>query len=134
MKHLELRKIIREYIKKALNENTQLMSNPMVKSKVEMVIKALQEIDVDGETMQYILEKVGMEEQMQQQLTPGGIREAEYAIDFKYMKPYTQDLQQVIRSLQVLNDKIETVGPLSEDIVDALDSLEMLYDKIKQAK
>ena len=75
MKHLELRKIIREYIKKALNENTQLMSNPMVKSKVEMVIKALQEIDVDGETMEYILKEVGMEEQMQHQLTPGGIRE-----------------------------------------------------------
>jgi hypothetical protein len=53
---------------------SQLMSDPTVKSKVEMVIKTLQSIDVDGETMQYILEKVGMDEQMQHQLTPDGIR------------------------------------------------------------
>jgi hypothetical protein len=53
---------------------SQLMSDPAVKSKVEMVIKTLQSIDIDGETMQYILEAVGMDEQMQQQLTPGGIR------------------------------------------------------------
>ena len=62
------------------------------------------------------------------------IKEEEYAVDFKYMKPFTQDLQQVIRTLQVLNDKIETACPLSEDIVDALESLEGLYIKIKQAK
>ena len=53
---------------------SQLMSDPAVKSKVEMVIKTLQSIDIDGETMQYILEKVGMDEQLQHQLTPGGIR------------------------------------------------------------
>jgi hypothetical protein len=62
------------------------------------------------------------------------VKEAEYAVDFKYMKPFTQDLQQAIRTLQVLNDKIETAGPLSEDIVDALESLEGLYNKIKQAR
>ena len=62
------------------------------------------------------------------------IKEEEYAVDFKYMKPFTQELQQAIRTLQVLNDKIETVGPLSEDLVDALESLEGLYNKIKQAR
>lgn len=61
--------------KDEMSENTYLMSqDPAVKSKVEMVIRTLKEIDVDGETMQYILEEVGMEEQMLQQLTPGGIR------------------------------------------------------------
>ncbi len=61
--------------KAKMSENTYLMSqDPAVKAKVEMVIKTLKEIDVDGETMQYILEQVGMEEQMQHQLTPGGIR------------------------------------------------------------
>jgi hypothetical protein len=134
MNNREFRKLIREEVRKVIKENTQLMSDPMVKSKVEMVIRVLQEVDVDGETMQYILEKVGMGEQMQHQLTPGGIREAEYAVDFKYMKPFTQDLNQAIRTLQVLNDKIETVGPLSEDLVDALESLEGLYNKIKQAR
>ncbi len=62
------------------------------------------------------------------------IKEAEYAVDFKYMKPFTQELQQAMRTLQVLNDKIEMAGPLSEDIVDALESLQGLYDKIKQAR
>ena len=38
---------------------TQLMSDPAVKSKVEMVIKTLLSIGADGETMQYILSKVG---------------------------------------------------------------------------
>jgi len=60
--------------KAKVEESTQMMSDPATKSKVEMVIKTLQEIDVDGETMQYILEKVGMDEQMLHQLTPGGIR------------------------------------------------------------
>ncbi len=74
MKTQLLRKLIREEVKKALSENTQLMSDPTVKSKVEMVIKTLQSIEVDGETMQYILEQVGMDEQMLHQLTPGGTR------------------------------------------------------------
>jgi len=62
------------------------------------------------------------------------IKEEEYVVDFKYMKPFAQDVAQAIKGLQVLSDKIETVGPLSEDIVDALESLEGLYNKIKQAR
>ena len=62
------------------------------------------------------------------------VKEAEYAVDFKYMKPYIKDVQQAIATLQILNDKIETDGPLSEDVVDALESLEGLYNKIKQAR
>jgi hypothetical protein len=40
----------------------------------------------------------------------------------------------VIKTLQVLNDRIEEDGPLSEDIVDALEYLEALYNKIDKAK
>jgi len=36
--------------------------------RVHEIITMLREIDVDGETMQYILEKVGMEDQMLKQL------------------------------------------------------------------
>ncbi len=36
--------------------------------KTNFVIQFLKEMDVDGETMQYILEQVGMEEQMLRQL------------------------------------------------------------------
>ena len=61
MTPLELRKLIQEEVRKALKEEagTQLMSDPAVKSKVEMVIKTLLSIGADGETMQYILSKVG---------------------------------------------------------------------------
>ena len=61
MKATEFRKLIQEEVRKALKEEagTQLMSDPAVKSKVEMVIKTLLSIGADGETMQYILSKVG---------------------------------------------------------------------------
>jgi hypothetical protein len=36
--------------------------------RVHQVIDMLREIDVDGETMQYILDKVGMSDQMLRQL------------------------------------------------------------------
>ena len=133
MKTTEFKKLIREEVRKVLKESTMLMRDPSVKAKVDEVISVLKDIDIDGETMQFILKEVGMEEQMQHQLTSRRIRE-EYAVDFKYMKPYIKDLQQAIATLQILNDKIETDGPLSEDLVDALESLEMLYNKIKQAR
>ena len=68
MKATEFRKLIRKEVRKALNENTQLMSNPSVKDKVEMVIATLIAIDIDGETMEYILDQVGMTDQMASQL------------------------------------------------------------------
>lgn len=36
---------------------------------IEKIIAALKELDVDGETTQYILEQIGMDEQMAVQLT-----------------------------------------------------------------
>ena len=36
--------------------------------KVQLIINTLRDIDVDGETMQFILGKVGMEDQMTRQL------------------------------------------------------------------
>jgi len=41
---------------------------PIRNPKVETIISLLNEIEVDGETMQYIIEKVGMEDQMVKQL------------------------------------------------------------------
>jgi len=56
---------------------TQLMqSHP---GMVEEVISMLRHMEVDGETMQYILEKVGMEDQMLRQLVMSQpISEVEY--------------------------------------------------------
>jgi hypothetical protein len=41
---------------------------PIRNPKVETIISLLNEIEVDGETMQHIIEKVGMHEQMLKQL------------------------------------------------------------------
>jgi hypothetical protein len=41
---------------------------PIQNPKVETIISLLNEIEVDGETMQYIIEKVNMHEQMLKQL------------------------------------------------------------------
>lgn len=68
MKVSEFKKLIREEVRKALEENTYLMSNPSVKEKVEMVIATLKDIDIDGETMEYILDQTGMTDQMASQL------------------------------------------------------------------
>jgi hypothetical protein len=47
---------------------TQLMEDAFKFNVVKEVIAKLQAIEVDGETMQYILEKVGMSNQMMRQL------------------------------------------------------------------
>ena len=73
MKPEQFKKLLKEFAPKLpVNEaGTQLMTDPSVKSKVETVIKYLKDIDVDGETMEYILKSVGMEQQMLSQLTKG---------------------------------------------------------------
>ena len=47
---------------------TALMESSYNRTMVNDIIKKLQTIEVDGETMQYILEKVGMTDQMLRQL------------------------------------------------------------------
>ena len=47
---------------------TSQMQDLRVRDKVERIISDLSHIEVDGETMQYILERVGMEDQMLRQL------------------------------------------------------------------
>ena len=50
-------------IEAMLNENS-----PMDDPRVEQIISMLKDLDVDGETMEYILRQVGMEDQMANQL------------------------------------------------------------------
>jgi tRNA A58 N-methylase Trm61 len=72
MKQIELKKLIREEIQKIIKENgSYMMTNPEVRQKVESIINTLKEINVDGETMEYILREVGIEDQMTKQLNPG---------------------------------------------------------------
>jgi len=44
------------------------MANPTVKWKIEGIIEELNFLEVDGETMQYILREVGLDDQMLKQL------------------------------------------------------------------
>jgi hypothetical protein len=46
----------------------QMNESITLKCKVEDIIEELKFLDIDGETMQYILEKVGMTDQMLRQL------------------------------------------------------------------
>ena len=63
---------------------TQLMTNPMIESTVESVIATLKHINVDGETMEYILKQVGMDWQMLRQLVlTSPLEQVEYLVEEK---------------------------------------------------
>ena len=63
---------------------TQLMANPMIESTVESIIATLKHIDVDGETMEYILKQVGMDWQMLRQLVlTSPLEQVEYLVEEK---------------------------------------------------
>ena len=53
---------------KEVNEFFNIVKEEEIDPKVQAIIDNLKEMDVNGETMQYILEKVGMENQMLKQL------------------------------------------------------------------
>ena len=123
MKITEFRKLIREEVRKVVKEvsdNEVVLSNEILDFLEERgAINANSAQKIHKDLTSFLKSKIIKEE---------------YAVDFKYMKPYIKDVQQAITTLQILNDKIETDGPLSEDLVDALESLEGLYNKIKQAR
>ena len=77
MDNFDLKKYLAEG--KLLKESsiTYLMSqDEEIELRIKEIINYLNEIEIDGETMQHIIDSVGMDEQMLHQLTPGGIREA----------------------------------------------------------
>lgn len=60
-------KILLDAVTHASKERERKAKNEWV-SKIQPIIKQLKDMDVDGEQMQYILEEVGMDEQMYRQL------------------------------------------------------------------
>jgi hypothetical protein len=48
--------------------STAIMQSDIVHERVMRIIDQLKEVDVDGETMEYIIKQVGMEQQMLRQL------------------------------------------------------------------
>jgi hypothetical protein len=62
---------------------TQLMKK--YPNMVESIISTLKHMDVDGETMQYLLKETGMEDQMLGQLMKtSNIVDVEYYLDERY--------------------------------------------------
>ena len=51
--------------------STAIMQSDIVYARVMRIIDQLKEVDVDGETMEYIIKQVGMEQQMLRQLVLG---------------------------------------------------------------
>lgn len=62
--------------KRAQDKGSYMMSDPSIGSKINDIINTLNSIEVDGETMEYILQKTGMDEQMLKQLA-GALKESE---------------------------------------------------------
>jgi hypothetical protein len=59
------------------------MANPTVKWKIKGIIEELNFLEVDGETMQYILREVGLDNQMLRQLIMSMPLEAESIFEEK---------------------------------------------------
>ena len=114
----QLRERVRAEILSALKENTMLMRDPSVSQKVMQIIKMLMQIDVDGETMEYILKQVGMEDQMQHQLTSGGIQEQDNDGEFNKTKPAR--IKEFIIALNRLVDEYHAELYLNDGLFDAI--------------
>ena len=65
----------------------------MNESTVLEVIKILRDMEVDGETMQYILEQVGMRDQMLRQLVLTAKPEEVEALVTEYQEIYGEELE-----------------------------------------
>lgn len=73
-------------------------------ANIELVIAVLNGIEVDGESMQYIIEKVGMEDQMRSQL---GAKSSEEGVSFKLTAmQYESLVEEVVSQIE---DNIDDV-------------------------
>jgi hypothetical protein len=87
-------------LEEMLNENS-----PMNDPRVEQIISMLKDLDVDGETMEYILRQVGMEDQMANQLVN---YPAEYAASLN--EDNTVDIEKKIKSGEIDPKKVEAAA------------------------
>ena len=121
--------------------DTSWIKDPQVKSKVDMVIKTLGSLTgpgetVDGETLQFIIEALGMEDQMKKQLSVSkfhGDLETDYAsesvINESTSLQLTPEEAGKLKYLleQKLNDWKDSPGFWSEHIV----AVESILKKMK---
>ena len=104
-----------------INENSYLMAkNPDVKAKVDKIIELLIDIDVDGETMEYILGAVGMDDQMANQLVhnKAGLNERlePHVYERMYNLSNIKAQQAMIRAAEILMNDLTAEGFEVEEI------------------
>ena len=104
----------------------------MNKSIVPIVIAALKEIELDGETMERIINEVGMRDQMIKQLTPqpqdviaydNDVEQIMVRFTRKQLIEYTREIQE--RCKQASLEAIKNAGIGFDDMVE----LEMYHDR-----
>jgi hypothetical protein len=98
-----------------INENSHLMAtNPDVKAKVDKIIELLIDIDVDGDTMEYILGAVGMDDQMANQLVHNKAELNEILEPHVYERMYNlsniKAQQAMIRAAEILMNDLTAEG------------------------
>jgi len=108
-------------LEEMLNENS-----PMNDPRVEQIISMLKDLDVDGETMEYILRQVGMEDQMANQLVN---YPAEYAAS---LKEADKDTEKDTAETDVTVDDTETIDTETTTEVDP--NVKAVQDALTQAQ
>ena len=116
------------------------IKDPQVKSKVDMVIKTLGSLygpdeTVDGETLQFILQALGMDEQMKKQLSHSkfdGDLETDYASE-----SINEARSNIMTSWKTGADVSDTVMADMEDFLEMIykegnyDTMDDLYNTLK---
>ena len=110
------------------NKGTYMMDDPSIESKINSIISTLNSIEVDGETMQYILQNTGMDEQMLKQLTVSfGVNEAEEddTYDFDEKEPSKSDMKK---------DSVATTANKLQKLTTKMKALAKEYKQAKESK
>jgi len=110
-------------LEEMLNENS-----PMNDPRVEQIISMLKDLDVDGETMEYILRQVGMEDQMANQLVNNP---AEYAASLGEAKG-DEEVTDDVTADDVTVDDTETIDTETTTEVDP--NVKAVQDALTQAQ
>ena len=137
MGEFNFKKYLREG--KLVKENHQdggsyMMSDPSIGSKINDIINTLNSIEVDGETMEYILQKTGMDEQMLKQLAGALKEERKASLKEASIYPsddYISDQNSGYLVDQIYDDMMYTEFESKEDIDKFLDSIIAGINKLR---
>lgn len=117
--------------KRIQDKGSYMMSDPSIGSKINDIINTLNSIEVDGETMEYILQKIGMDEQMLKQLS-GALKENKSLKENS--DDYISDQNAGYLIDQIADDMMYTEFENKEDINKFIDSIIEGINKLRSEK